>query len=115
VCKSASGPHADLQLARIDDRDFRTALDSAHADVAGSEATVRNIDAQIALQQPIIEQGIADVAAAEATLQFAQEERTRSEGLMKTGAGTIQRAQQADVNRRRTEPLELTPVILCDE
>ena len=39
-------------LARIDDRDFRTALDQAHADVAASEAAVRNLDAQIALQQP---------------------------------------------------------------
>src|ERR1700759_4537849 len=27
-------------LARIDDRDFRTALEQAHADVAGSEAVV---------------------------------------------------------------------------
>ncbi len=83
-------------LARIDDRDLRTALDSAHADVAGSEAAVRNLDAQIALQQPVIEQGTADVAAAEASLQFAQEEQARSEGLMKTGSGTIQRAQQTD-------------------
>jgi membrane fusion protein, multidrug efflux system len=83
-------------LARIDDRDFRTALDSAHADVAASEAAVRNLDAQIALQQPVIAQGTADVAAAEATLQFAQEEQTRYEGLMKSGSGTIQRAQQTD-------------------
>ena len=44
-------------LARIDDRDFRTALDQAQADVAAAEAAVRNLDAQIALQQPIIEQG----------------------------------------------------------
>ena len=36
----------------------------AQADVAGSEAAVRNLDAQLALQQPIIEQGTADVAAA---------------------------------------------------
>jgi membrane fusion protein (multidrug efflux system) len=83
-------------LARIDDRDFRTALDSAHADVAASEAAVRNLDAQIALQQPVIAQGTADIAAAEATLQFAQEEQTRYEGLMKSGSGTIQRAQQTD-------------------
>ena len=33
-------------LARIDDRDFRTALDQAKADVAAAEAAVRNIDAQ---------------------------------------------------------------------
>jgi membrane fusion protein (multidrug efflux system) len=88
-------------LARIDDRDFRTALDQAHADVAGSEAAVRNLDAQIALQQPLIEQGTADVAAAEANLQFAREEQARYEGLMKSGSGTVQRAQQSDAALRK--------------
>jgi membrane fusion protein (multidrug efflux system) len=83
-------------LARIDDRDFRTALDQAHADVAASEAAVRNFDAQIALQQPVIEQETADVAAADANLQFAQQEQARYDGLMKSGSGTIQRAQQTD-------------------
>jgi membrane fusion protein (multidrug efflux system) len=87
-------------LARIDDRDFRTALDQAQADVAASEAAVRNLDAQIALQQPVIEQGTADVAAAEANLKFAQEERARYDDLMKSGSGTIQRAQQTDAALR---------------
>jgi membrane fusion protein, multidrug efflux system len=87
-------------LARIDDRDFRSALDSAHADVDAAEASVRNLDAQIALQQPIIEQETADVAAAEANLQFAREEQARYDGLMKTGSGTIQRAQQTDAALR---------------
>ena len=87
-------------LARIDDRDFKAALDQAHADVAASEAAVRNLDAQIALQQPIIEQGTADVAAAEANLKFAQEEQARYDGLMKTGSGTVQRAQQTDAALR---------------
>jgi membrane fusion protein (multidrug efflux system) len=36
-------------LARIDDRDFRTALNQAKADVAASEAAVNNLDAQIEL------------------------------------------------------------------
>ena len=87
-------------LARIDDRDFRTALDQARADVAGSEAEVRNLDAQIALQQPVIEQGTADIAAAEANLQFAQEEQTRSGELLKSGSGTVQRAQQTNAALR---------------
>jgi membrane fusion protein (multidrug efflux system) len=87
-------------LARIDDRDFRTALDSARADVAGSEAAVRNLDAQIVLQQPVIEQGTADVAAADANLKFAEEERARYDDLMKSGSGTIQRAQQTDAALR---------------
>ena len=83
-------------LARIDDRDFRTALDQARADVMAAEAAVRNLDAQIALQQPVIAQETADVVAAEAGLKFAQEEQARYEGLMKSGSGTIQRAQQTD-------------------
>jgi len=87
-------------LARIDDRDFATALNQAHADVAGSEAAVKNLDAQIALQQPLIEQETADIAAAEANLQFAQEEQTRYDGLMKSGSGTVQRAQQSDAALR---------------
>ena len=87
-------------LARIDDRDFRTALEQAQADVAGSEAAVRNFDAQLALQQPIIEQGTADVAAAQANLKFAEEERARYDDLMKSGSGTIQRAQQTDAALR---------------
>jgi membrane fusion protein, multidrug efflux system len=87
-------------LARIDDRDFRTALDQAKADIAASEAAVRNLDAQLALQQPVIEQGTADIAAAEANLKFAQEEQARYDGLMKTGSGTIQRAQQTDAALR---------------
>jgi membrane fusion protein (multidrug efflux system) len=87
-------------LARIDDRDFRTALDQARADVAASEAAIRNLDAQIALQQPVIEQGTADVAAAEANLKFAQEEQARYDELMKSGSGTVQRAQQTDAASR---------------
>ena len=94
-------------LARIDDRDFRAALGQADADVAAAEAAVRNLDAQIALQQPLIEQGTADVAAAEATLQFAQEEQARYDGLMKSGSGTLQRAQQTDAAlREKTAQLQ---------
>ncbi|TGN76250.1 HlyD family secretion protein [Bradyrhizobium yuanmingense] len=87
-------------LAKIDDRDFKAALDQAKADVAAGEASVRNIDAQLELQQPIIEQSTADVAAAEANLKFAQEERVRYDDLMKSGSGTIQRAQQTDAALR---------------
>ncbi|MDU8502979.1 biotin/lipoyl-binding protein, partial [Pseudomonas syringae] len=60
-------------LAEIDDRDYRTALGQAKADVNAAEASVRNLDAQLELQQPIIDQSTADVTAAEANLKFAQE------------------------------------------
>ncbi len=94
-------------LARIDDRDFKTALDQARADVASAEAAVRNLDAQIELQQPLIKQQAAEVAASEATLKFAQEERARYDELMKKGAGTVQRAEQTDAAlRAQTAKLE---------
>src|SRR5262249_12514438 len=87
-------------LARIDDRDFKTALAQAKADVVASEAAVRNLDAQIELQQPVIQQQAAEVDAAEANLKFAQEERSRYDELMKSGSGTVQRAQQTDAALR---------------
>jgi len=87
-------------LARIDDRDFRAALDQARADVAAADAAVHNLDAQIELQQPIIKQQAAEVDAAEANLKFAQQERTRYDDLMKSGSGTVQRAQQTDAALR---------------
>jgi membrane fusion protein (multidrug efflux system) len=87
-------------LARIDDRDFRTALDQARADVAAAEAAVKNLNAQIELQKPLIQQQAAAVEASEATLKFAEEERARYYELMKSGSGTIQRAQQTDAALR---------------
>lgn len=91
---------AGQTLAKIDDRDFKAALSQSRADVAAGEASVRNIDAQLELQQPIIAQSTADVAAADANLKFAQEERARYDDLMKSGSGTIQRAQQTDAALR---------------
>ncbi|MBR0797048.1 HlyD family secretion protein [Bradyrhizobium jicamae] len=90
-------------LAQIDDRDYRAALGQARADVDAADASVRNLDAQLALQQPIIAQGKADVDAAEANLKFAQEEQARYDGLMKTGSGTVQRAQQTDAALRSSD------------
>jgi membrane fusion protein (multidrug efflux system) len=87
-------------LALIDDRDFSTALKQAQADVAASDAGVQNIKTLIELQEPLIQQQAAEVDAAEANLKFAQEERARYDGLMKSGSGTVQRAQQTDAALR---------------
>jgi len=87
-------------LAKIDDRDFRTALSQAKADVAAADSAVKNLDAQITLQQPLIQQQAAEVEATEANLKFAREERARYDDLMKSGSGTIQRAQQTDAALR---------------
>jgi membrane fusion protein, multidrug efflux system len=83
-------------LARIDDRDLATALAQARAELAAAEAAIRNLDAQIVLQQSVIDQEKADIAATEASLKFAQADDARYHDLMKTGYGTVQRAQQAE-------------------
>jgi membrane fusion protein (multidrug efflux system) len=86
-------------LARIDDRDFRTALAQAQADVAAADAALRNFDAQITLQQSDIVQANATISATAASLAFAEQEATRYRDLMQTGFGTVQRAQQTEAAR----------------
>jgi membrane fusion protein (multidrug efflux system) len=81
-------------LAQIDDPDFRTALDRARADVAAAEASVRNFDAQLDLQQAEISQAAAGIAATQASLNFARDDAVRYRDLASTGNGTVQRAQQ---------------------
>ncbi|HEX3864129.1 MAG TPA: HlyD family secretion protein [Stellaceae bacterium] len=91
---------AGQPLARIDDRDFRTALAQANADVAAAHAAIGNLDAQIDLQQSMIDQARSVIASAEAGLAFARQDDSRYQALMRTGYGTIQRAQQASASLR---------------
>jgi membrane fusion protein (multidrug efflux system) len=94
-------------LARIDERDFRAALDQVHADVEAAEASIRNLDAQIALQQSVIDQAKAGIVATEASRAFADEDHARYRELMKTGYGSVQRAQQAAATlREKTAQLQ---------
>ena len=59
-------------LARVDDRDFRAALDQARADVAAAVGSIQYIyiEAEIVLQRSVVEQGKAAIAATEAALKF---------------------------------------------
>lgn len=86
-------------LARIDDRDFRAAVDQARADVTAAEASVHNFGAEINLQGAEIAQAKAQIAATQASLTFAEADAERYRDLMKTGAGTVQRAQQTEATR----------------
>jgi membrane fusion protein (multidrug efflux system) len=86
-------------LARIDDRDFRSALAQANAEVDAAAAAVRNLDAQIVLQQSLIEQAKAAIGVSQAALTFADADAERYRDLMKTGSGTIQRAEQTESAR----------------
>ncbi|MGQ9370732.1 HlyD family secretion protein [Azospirillum sp. ST 5-10] len=90
-------------LARIDDRDFRVALDQAAAKLEAAEAAIRNLDARIVLQRSLIEQERAGVAASEVALAFARQDNARYSNLVRTGYGTTQRAQQAKASLGEAE------------
>jgi membrane fusion protein (multidrug efflux system) len=81
-------------IARIDDRDYRVALEQVEAQVAAAQASIENIDAQLQVQQAQIIANQAQVDQAQATLVFAHQQATRYRDLAKTGSGTIQNAQQ---------------------
>jgi membrane fusion protein, multidrug efflux system len=82
-------------LLRIDPHDYQAAYDQAQADVLAAEEDIHSLDAQITQQQSAIDQARADIAAAEANLAFSRQENARYQELARTGAGTVQRAQQA--------------------
>ena len=81
-------------IARIDDRDYRTALDQAEAQVAAAHASIENIDAQLDVQQAQISANQAQVDQAQAALVFAEQQAARYEHLGQTGYGTVQNEQQ---------------------
>jgi membrane fusion protein (multidrug efflux system) len=81
-------------LARIDDRDYQTALRQASADRATAESDIRSIDAQLLLQNAVIEQASQQVTAAQAAFRFAEQDHARYDTLARTGDGTGQAAQQ---------------------
>jgi membrane fusion protein (multidrug efflux system) len=85
---------AGAVIARIDDRDYRIALEQASAQVAAAQASIQNIGAQIAVQQAQIIASQAQVEQAQASLVFAQQQSDRYEELARNGAGTVQHAQQ---------------------
>jgi membrane fusion protein (multidrug efflux system) len=82
-------------LARIDDRDFRVALDQARASVAAARAAVAGKQVALDTQQSIIDAARATVAVDRADQTFAQEDDSRYKTLAATGFGTVQKAQQA--------------------
>jgi len=85
---------AGAVIARIDDRDYRVALEQAQAQVASAQAAIQNADAQMQVQQAQINSAQAQLSQQQAALVFAQQQAARYEALVKNGAGTVQSAQQ---------------------
>jgi membrane fusion protein, multidrug efflux system len=81
-------------IARIDDRDYRVALEQAQAQIAAAEASIENVDAQIKVQQAQLNASEAQLEQTQATLVFTQQQAERYQQLVQRQAGTVQQAQQ---------------------
>jgi membrane fusion protein (multidrug efflux system) len=90
-------------IVTIDDRTYRADVDQTRADLAEAVANEANAEAQIDLQQAVIAQAQSDVKAADAAATFAQEELDRYAALARSGAGTVQRRQQAASDLRQQQ------------
>ena len=94
-------------LARIDDRDYRTALAQAKADVASAQADIRNIDAQLAEQQSVIAQAESAIVAGQAGVKFAKDDYDRYQKLTAGKITSIQDVQRAQtVFQQQTAQLQ---------
>lgn len=85
---------AGAVIARIDDRDYQTALAQAEAQVVAAQASIENIDAQTIVQQAQITQMQAQLDLAQAALVFAKQQADRYTALARGGSGSEQNAQQ---------------------
>jgi membrane fusion protein (multidrug efflux system) len=88
--------HAGDVLARIDDRDYRAALDKAEGAVAAARAQIANLDAQRELQGAVIGQARAGMLASQAETARAHDDQMRYRRLVAKEAVSVQSEQKAD-------------------
>ena len=101
--------HAGDLLVKIDDGDYRLAVDSAKAKIDTQDATIQRIARQAEAQSAVIAQAEAQVDAAAAQRQSAEADQQRaalefdrSQKLAETSFGSQQRLEQATADRART-------------
>jgi membrane fusion protein, multidrug efflux system len=89
-------------LVEIVDDDYRAQLDQTNANVAAAGAAIDNIEQQKHLQETLIKQAEAEIAASEADVTRYHLEAVRQETLLsKSYAGTPQLVEQAIDNEKR--------------
>jgi membrane fusion protein, multidrug efflux system len=86
---------AGQPLIRLDDRDFRAAVDRATAIVAARQAILDSLERKQTLQQTAIRQAKADLDAKQAQAAFAKQDDQRYRDLAQTAAGSRQNAERA--------------------
>jgi membrane fusion protein, multidrug efflux system len=95
--------HFGEVVARIDPRDYQTALDQARANLVAAQASIDTLNQQIGQQKLAIEEANQLVASDRAALLFSQQDLERYTMLAKAGAGSVQRAQEAQADIREKQ------------
>jgi membrane fusion protein (multidrug efflux system) len=88
-------------LVKIDDRDYRAALARAEAGVEAQRASLANLDATRRLQQSVIAQARARVAASDAEVTRALDDDVRFRDLSAHAAASIQVSQKAEADYKQ--------------
>jgi membrane fusion protein, multidrug efflux system len=91
--------HTGDVIARIDDGDYRLAVDTARDRLATQESTVARIGKQIEAQQASVEQAKAQVASAQAVQTRTASELQRQKELASKEFASRQTLEQAQSNR----------------
>ena len=100
VVNNAAVREGDV-LARIDEGDYRNAVDAAQARIATQDATVARIGRQVAAGAAAVDQARATLASARAEATRLAAEYDRADALMRSSYGTQQRLDAARADRDR--------------
>jgi membrane fusion protein, multidrug efflux system len=90
--------HAGEVVARIDDGDYRLAVDAARDKIATQEASIERFDRQIIAQQANVEQARAQLASAQAAQRRMQLEYERQQALAGKEFASRQTLEQSVAN-----------------
>ncbi len=88
-------------LAKIDDRDYVNAVQTAQASLETAQAKMQNLEAQLAKQVPTITQARAIVEADAAALVYARKTAERYKQLSASGSTSLDLRDDSDANYRQ--------------
>ncbi|WDZ95999.1 HlyD family secretion protein [Herbaspirillum sp. WKF16] len=103
LVKDNQAVRAGELLVKLDDRDYQAALAKANAAVAAQQAALANLEAERKLQESVIEQGRAGVAASSAETARARDDQARYQSLSAKSAVSLQSAQKADADYKQAQ------------
>ncbi|MGJ4994198.1 HlyD family efflux transporter periplasmic adaptor subunit [Bradyrhizobium sp. HKCCYLS3077] len=86
-------------IFRIDDGDYKIAVDAARAKIATQEATIARIGRQVAAQQSAVEQAQANLTSSEAAMKRAGLDYERQQALSTKGFASHATFEQSEAAR----------------